>query len=191
MNPSAIRRLETIAIRAYSSLPPEEADEYLQTAYETIYAPTKLIMTPNIMGAKMVKRSEFAPERFYPNGEIYDQFEQMANKKIRTANPSLTLGDNAFLYPAPDSTNSSVTWQVLDKNGQSITNSNGPIYIKSQMINQNKTLAAKFGQAMQSKIDAARELRTREMEISNIVDNQTPPSIADIRREVRRRKNQE
>lgn len=191
MNPSAIRRLETIAIRAYASLPPEEADEYLQTAYETIYAPTSLIMTPNIMGAKRVKRSEFAPERFYPSGEIYDQFEQMANRKIRTANPRLTLGDNAFLYPAPDSTNSSVTWQVLDENGSAIMNSNGPIYIKSQMINQNSTMAAKFGAAMQAKIDAARDLRTREMQISKIVDNQSPPSISDIREEVKRRKNQE
>ena len=168
MNPSAIRRLETIARRAYASLPPDEADEYVNTAYETLYAKTSVIMTPSIMGAQMQKRSEFAPERFY-QGEMYDQFERIANKKIRTANPNLTLGDDAFLYPSPDSTNSSVTWQVLDRQGQPIINSNGAIYIKSQTINKNQDMATKFGEAMAEKLSNARALRDRiKVEGSNL-----------------------
>lgn len=158
LNPSAFRRLETIATRAYASLPPDEADEYVNTAYETLYAKTSVIITPNIMGARMQDRSEFAPERFY-QGELYDQFERIANKKIQTAGAFYELGDNAFLYPSPDSTNSSVTWQVLDKQGQPIINSNGAMYIKSQNINKNQDMATKFGQAMAEKLSNARRIR--------------------------------
>ena len=188
LNPSAFRRLETIAKRAYASLPPDEADEYINTAYETLYAKTSVIITPNIMGAQMQDRSEFAPERYYPQGELYDQFELTVNKKIQTAGAYYELGTNAFLYPSPDSTNSSVTWQVLDKQGRPITNSNGAIYIRSQTINKNQNMATKFGEAMAEKIAKAQGLRIKNIKLDEILNTKNAPSFAEIRAENKRRK---
>lgn len=191
LNPSAFRRLETIAKRAYASLAPDEADEYINTAYETLYAKTSVIITPSIMGAQLQDRSEFAPERFYPQGELYDQFEQMAHKKIRTAGAFYELGTNAYLYPSPDSTNSSVTWQVLDKQGRPITNSNGAIYIRSQTINKNQDMATKFGEAMAEKIAKAQGLRIKNIELDQILNTKNAPTLAEIRAENKRRKSLE
>jgi len=161
-NPRAISRLKTIAIRAYASLPIEEADDYIDTAYETLFAPTDYIRTPAIMGAAKQDRSEFAPERFYGD-ELMPSFLDHVNKKLKGASGSFVLGDNAFLYPSPDSTNSSVTWQVIDKQGKPILNSNGQILIRSQALNKDSTMANKFAQGVNNKIEEARALRDKAM----------------------------
>lgn len=163
-NASSLSRLESIAIRAYASLPKEEADQYMQTAYETIYAPTDYIRLPSIMGGAKMERSEFAPERYYPE-EIFPKFLDHVNKKLATASKKgdLILGETAFLYPAPSSTSSSVTWQVVDKRGQAILNSNGQILVRSQELNRDSTMANAFREGFQSKINAAVALRDREI----------------------------
>ena len=157
-NPRAMSRMKTIAIRAYGSLPPEEADDYVNTAYEALFAPTEYIITPSIMGATKQNRSEFAPERFYPD-DMFPAFIENVNRKLAKAGSFYELGENAFLYPTPDSTNSSVTWQVLDRQGKPILNSNGSILIRSQELNKDATMAAKFGSAMQQKMEDARRIR--------------------------------
>jgi len=165
-NPRAMSRLKTIAIRAYASLPIDEADDYVNTAYETLFAPTDYIITPAIMGAARQDRSEFAPERFYPD-DMMSTFTQHVNKKLSKASGFYELGETAFLYPSPDSTNSSVTWQVLDRQGKPILNSNGSILIRSQELNQNNTMAKKFADAVAQKIEDAQAIRNRAMTYGN------------------------
>ena len=115
----------------------------------------------------------------------------MAHKKIRTAGAFYELGTNAYLYPSPDSTNSSVTWQVLDKQGRPITNSNGAIYIRSQTINKNQDMATKFGEAMAEKIAKAQGLRIKNIELDQILNTKNAPTLAEIRAENKRRKSLE
>jgi len=165
-NPRAMSRMKTIAIRAYASLPVDEADDYVNTAYETLFAPTDYIITPAIMGASRQDRSEFAPERFYPD-DMMSTFTEHVNKKLSKAGGFYELGENAFLYPSPDSTNSSVTWQVLDRQGKPILNSNGSILIRSQELNKNNTMAKKFADAVAQKIEDAQAIRDRAMTYGN------------------------
>ena len=165
-NPRAMSRMKTIAIRAYASLPNDEADDYVNTAYETLFAPTDYIITPAIMGATRQDRSEFAPERFYPD-DMMSTFTEHVNKKLSKAGGFYELGENAFLYPSPDSTNSSVTWQVLDRQGKPILNSNGSILIRSQELNKNNTMAKKFADAVAQKIEDAQAIRDRAMTYGN------------------------
>ena len=157
-NPKAIDRLSLIARRAYAALPPDDADEYMKNAYDALFAPTDYIIMPNVMGASRVDRSEFAPERFYTS-EMMPTFISHVDSKLATTGRGLKFGKDAFLHPTPDSSNSSVTWQVLDKFGEPVTNSNGPILVRSQELNRTQTMAAKFAEAMAKKEEKARSLR--------------------------------
>lgn len=175
--PSMWRRMETVMKRAYATLPPSQADEYVMTAYETMYHKSDMMRLPSIMGGGKMGRSEFAPEKIY-SGEQLATFKQLANKKLDTAMSGLELGKTAFLYPAPQSTNAAVTWQVLNSVGDPVMNpkTGQPMYITSREINRNETMAARFAQSIQERIEAAKRIRAN----IKAADSSLPKDVNDF-----------
>jgi len=159
----AVDRLMVIAQPAYAFLSTSEADDMLERAIDAIYAKTDLIKMPDIIGYRTeITRSEFAPERFYSDTSSLFVFEEFTNNRIKTVTGrDGVLGEDFFLYPSTQSTNRQIRWFVVDAEGQYLPNSEGrPLVINSSNVNRTTSMQSVFDEALERKLEEARELRT-------------------------------
>lgn len=170
MTPSAIKRLMPIALRAYGTLPADQADEIVSGAYQAIFTETDLIRAPIGMGNRSYKRHEFAPEAFYgTRGIAYDEFRNFAARKIKAnTGAQVDLGTTHFLWPSNQSTNRAIMWTVVDANGEFVRNANGkdPLIIRSREINSLPAMQNAFKSNLDRKLERARNVRTAAMRLA-------------------------
>jgi hypothetical protein len=170
MTPGTIKRLMPIALRAYGSLPPDQADEIVSGAYQAIFTETDLIRAPISMGNRSYKRHEFSPEAFYgTRGIAYDEFRNFAARKIKAnTGAQVDLGTTHFLWPSNQSTNRSIMWTVVDANGEFVRNANGkdPLIIRSREINSLPAMQNAFKSNLDRKLERARNVRTAAMRLA-------------------------
>jgi len=162
----AVDRLMVIAQPAYAFLSTSEADGMLESAIDAIYAKTDLIKMPDNIGYRAeITRSEFAPERFYPDDQSQGAFADFVNKRITSVTGNTgVLGTDYFLYPSSQSTNRQIRWFVVDAEGQYLPNSEGrPLVINSSNVNRAASMKSAFDAALDKKLDEARALRTLAM----------------------------
>ncbi len=160
MTPGTIKRLMPIALRAYGSLPPDQADEIVSGAYQAIFTETDLIKSPQ---NRTYKRHEFAPEAFYgTRGLALNTFKTHVSNKIEANTGDIVrLGETHFLWPSNQSTNRSIMWTVVDANGEYVRSANGkdPMIIRSQEINSHPSMQSAFKVNLDRKLARARSLR--------------------------------
>lgn len=162
----AVDRLMVIAQPAYAFLSTSEADGMLESAIDAIYAETDLIKMPDNIGSRAeITRSEFAPERFYPDDQSLGAFADFVDKRVTSVTGNTgVLGTDYFLYPSSQSTNRQIRWFVVDAEGQYLPNSEGrPLVINSSNVNRAASMQSAFDAALDKKLDEARALRTLAM----------------------------
>lgn len=159
----AVDRLMVIAQPAYAFLSTSEADGMLESAIDAIYAKTDLIKMPDNIGSRAeITRSEFAPERFYPDDQSLGAFADFVDKRVTSVTGNTgVLGTDYFLYPSSQSTNRQIRWFVVDAEGQYLPNSEGrPLVINSSNVNRSTSMKSAFDAALDAKLEEARNLRT-------------------------------
>lgn len=161
----AVERLMVIAKPAYAFLSVKDADRVLKNAIDAIYFETDLIRRPGRIGVEAkVERAEFAPERFYNDAMSFGTFATFTTDKIRNSTGKTgILGEDFFLEPSTQSTNRRIRWFVLDAEGNYLPDpSNGgkPLMIDSQNVNRTARMQSAFDDALERKLEEARDLRT-------------------------------
>ena len=161
----AVERLMVIAKPAYGFLSVKDADRILKNSIDAIYFETDLIRKPGRIGvAAIVERAEFAPERFYNDAMSFGTFTKFTTDKIlNSTGKTGILGEDFFLEPSTQSTNRRIRWFVLDAEGNYLPDpSNGgkPLMIDSQNVNRTARMQSAFDDALERKLEEARDLRT-------------------------------
>ena len=166
LTPGSIRRLMPVAIRAFGSLPKDQAVEVVANAYQAMYGETNLIRSPD---GFEYKRHEFAPETFYGSrGLTYTVFLGKANDILmaNTGNVTDKIGETHFLWPSNQSTNRKITWTVVDTEGNYVrrNGSSMPLTINTDQINRSAKMRAAFEDGLEAKIARARNVRSAVIE---------------------------
>ena len=84
------------------------------------------------------------------------------------------LGDNVFLYPTRTSTNTEVTWQLIDREGQPVIRNNRPLTITSTQLNNQNNFTSDFDAAVAEKVRKAQEARMKMLESGATEDAMVP-----------------
>lgn len=166
LTPGSVRKLMPVAIRAFGSLPKDQAVEVVANAYQAIYGETNLIRSPD--GFEYT-RHEFAPETFYGSrGTTYNVFLTKANDILaaNTGNVTDTIGETHFLWPSNQSTNRKIVWTVVDAEGNYVRRNGGsmPLTISTEEINKSEDMQSSFKRALEAKIARARNVRSAVIE---------------------------
>ena len=166
LTPGSVRKLMPVAIRAFGSLPKDQAVEVVANAYQAIYGETNLIRSPD---GFEYKRHEFAPETFYgTSGLPYTTFLNTANNILskHTGMPNSVIGETHFLWPSNQSTNRKVVWTVVDADGNYVraNGSSMPLTISTAQINKSQQMKTAFQDGLEAKIARARNVRSAVIE---------------------------
>ena len=166
LTPGSIRKLMPVAIRAFGSLPKDQAVKVVADAYQAIYGETKLIRSPD---GYEYKRHEFAPETFYGSrGGTYNVFLNKANDILaaNTGNVTDVIGETHFLWPSNQSTNRKIVWTVVDADGNYVrrNGSSMPLTINTDQINKSSQMQSAFKTNLEAKIARARNVRSAVIE---------------------------
>jgi len=161
--PSAMNRMMNIAMNAYATFDKDKADEYVQNAYNAIYAESSTTMVRTQTGGIQTGRHEFALEQFYTEGQM-TPVSRFIERKVDKASGSANagrLGEDFFLMPANQSTNQQATYAVMTKDGEMIMNKDGqPMTITTTQINRHAGITTNsFQQAIDAKIKRAQRVR--------------------------------
>tara|TARA_B100001248_G_scaffold242025_1_gene209229 strand:+ start:8457 stop:10628 length:2172 start_codon:yes stop_codon:yes gene_type:complete len=166
LTPGSVRKLMPVAIRAFGSLPKDQAVEVVANAYQAIYGETNLIRSPD--GFEYT-RHEFAPETFYGSrGTTYNVFLTKANDILaaNTGNVTDIIGETHFLWPSNQSTNRKIVWTVVDAEGNYVrrNGSSMPLTISTDQINRSEDMQSAFKRGLEAKIARARNVRSAVIE---------------------------
>ena len=166
LTPGSVRKLMPVAIRAFGSLPKEQAVEVVANAYQAIYGETNLIRSPD---GFEYKRHEFAPETFYGSrGTTYNVFLNKANDILaaHTGDVTSIIGKTHFLWPSNQSTNRKIVWTVVDADGNYVrrNGSSMPLTIDTTQINKSAQMQSAFEDGLEAKIARARNVRSAVIE---------------------------
>ena len=166
LTPGSVRKLMPVAIRAFGSLPKDQAVEVVATAYQAIYGETNLIRSPD---GFEYKRHEFAPETFYGSrGTTYNVFLNKANDILaaHTGDVTSIIGETHFLWPSNQSTNRKIVWTVVDADGNYVrrNGSSMPLTIDTTQINKSAQMQSAFEDGLEAKIARARNVRSAVIE---------------------------
>ena len=166
LTPGSVRKLMPVAIRAFGSLPKDQAVEVVANAYQAIYGETNLIRSPDGFA---YKRHEFAPETFYGSrGTTYNVFLTRANNilEANTGNVTDIIGETHFLWPSNQSTNRKIVWTVVDAEGNYVRRNGGsmPLTISTEEINRSEAMQSAFKRGLEEKIARARNVRSAVIE---------------------------
>jgi len=172
----AVQRMTNIAMTAYATFDENTAENVIKNSYAAIYSDTEVVRIPNAMGGYKVDKHEFAPEAFY-NDEQMDKVKFHVEGMMSGAMPAgynAKLGDNVFLYPTRTSTNTEVTWQLIDREGQPVIRNNRPLTITSTQLNNQNNFTSDFDAAVAEKVRKAQEARMKMLESGATEDAMVP-----------------